>query len=102
MHIIPHHIVRALGWALLHSLWQGLIIAVLAGVILILTKKAKAALRYNLLCCLLLLSLGISGVTLYRELRVPAEKTVVVAGRKAVAGTPAGNAAAAGGGLSAP
>jgi beta-lactamase regulating signal transducer with metallopeptidase domain len=46
-------LVQALSLTLIHSLWQGLIAAVLAGLILILTKKAKPALRYNLLTTLL-------------------------------------------------
>lgn len=46
-------LIQALSLTLIHSLWQGLIVAVLAGLILMLTKKAKPALRYNLLAILL-------------------------------------------------
>ncbi|MCF0062363.1 M56 family metallopeptidase [Dyadobacter chenwenxiniae] len=46
-------LVQALSLTLIHSLWQGLIAAVIAGTILMLTKKAKPALRYNLLATLL-------------------------------------------------
>lgn len=46
-------LVQALSLTLIHSLWQGLIVAALAGIILMLTKKAKPALRYNLLATLL-------------------------------------------------
>jgi len=68
MHIIPDTILRAVCWTLLHSLWQGLIVALLAGIIMVLTKRSSSSLRYNLLCGLLFLFLGVSGYTFYREL----------------------------------
>ncbi len=42
-------IVKALSWTLLHSLWQGILLSFVAGLIMLLTKKAKPTLRYNLL-----------------------------------------------------
>lgn len=69
MNMIPDIILRATCWTLLHSLWQGLILAVLAGTILVLTKKASASIRYNLLCCGLILFLATSGVTFYLQLQ---------------------------------
>jgi beta-lactamase regulating signal transducer with metallopeptidase domain len=69
MTLIPDTILRALCWALLHSLWQGLILALVAGLILVLTKKASSALRYNLLCCGMILFLIVSGYTFYSQLR---------------------------------
>jgi bla regulator protein BlaR1 len=65
---IPENILRALCWALLHSLWQGLIFAVLAGAILVLTKRSSSTLRYNLLCIGLILFLTVSGYTFYSQL----------------------------------
>jgi len=72
MNMIPDIMLRALCWTLLHSLWQGLILAVLAGTILVLTKKASASLRYNLLCCGLILFLATSGATFYLQLQAAA------------------------------
>jgi bla regulator protein BlaR1 len=71
MNFIPDTILRAVCWTLLHSLWQGLIFAVVAGIIMVLTKKASSSLRYNLLCCLLILFLAVSGYTFYRQLSIP-------------------------------
>lgn len=68
MNIIPDTILRAVCWTLLHSLWQGLIVALIAGIIMVLTKRSSSSLRYNLLCGLLLLFLGVSGYTFYRQL----------------------------------
>ncbi|MBN9295511.1 MAG: M56 family metallopeptidase [Filimonas sp.] len=47
--IIPNEIVQALCWTLLHSLWQGLLLAIITGIILVATKKSGAAIRYKLL-----------------------------------------------------
>ena len=67
--MIPDIILRALCWTLLHSLWQGLILAVLAGTILVLTKKGSSSLRYNLLCCGMILFLAGSAATFYLQLK---------------------------------
>jgi bla regulator protein blaR1 len=75
MNIVPDTIVRAVCWTLLHSLWQGLLVAVLAGVIMVLTKKSSSSLRYNLLCSLLFLFLAGSGYTFYRQL-LPASPAI--------------------------
>ncbi len=42
-------IVKAIGNTLFHSLWQGLILAALTGLIIMLTRSQKPTLRYNLL-----------------------------------------------------
>lgn len=49
------HLIKALCNTLLHSLWQGVILAVIAGLIIVFTKKASAAVRYNLLTAALVL-----------------------------------------------
>ncbi|MCF2493182.1 M56 family metallopeptidase [Dyadobacter chenhuakuii] len=54
----PHDfqpLATALCWTLIHSLWQGLIVAMLTGIILLTTGRSRPALRYNLLAGLLLL-----------------------------------------------
>jgi bla regulator protein BlaR1 len=45
-------IVQAFSWMLIHSLWQGLLFSFLAGTILMFTRRAGAAIRYNLLLAL--------------------------------------------------
>ena len=61
------HQVNAICWTLIHSLWIGLIIALLCGIIVATTRKSTAALRYRLLCGLLVLFVGAIGVTYYIE-----------------------------------
>ena len=43
-----HHIIQAFSWMLIHSLWQGLLLAVVTAIVLVLTKRSGAKLRYNL------------------------------------------------------
>jgi beta-lactamase regulating signal transducer with metallopeptidase domain len=47
--------VQAFSWMLIHSLWQGLLLAILAAVVLMLTKRSSAVIRYNLVFAQLLL-----------------------------------------------
>src|SRR5688572_8575934 len=74
----------ALCRTLLHSLWQGLVISILAGLVLLTTKKTAAAARYK--CFLLLLCGAVMwvAVTFVQELgsggsSSPASQSTVVA-----------------------
>lgn len=51
-------LIKALGNTLMHSLWQGVLLAIAAGLIISLTRKQTAVLRYNLLLTALLLFTG--------------------------------------------
>src|SRR5690242_16135030 len=64
-------IIRALGWTFIHSLWQGLVLAILAGLIVLLTKNGRAGLRYNGLLLLSGLFLIAAGCTFVRQLQQP-------------------------------
>src|SRR6201996_9067689 len=52
---ISDHTIHAICWTLIHSLWIGLAIALLSGFVISITRKSSAALRYNLLCGILVL-----------------------------------------------
>ncbi|MBB6237488.1 beta-lactamase regulating signal transducer with metallopeptidase domain [Pedobacter sp. AK013] len=57
--------VIAICWTLFHSIWIGLIIAVMAGIVVACTRKSSADLRYRLFCCLLVLfviSISVAGM----------------------------------------
>lgn len=45
---ISEELTRAIGWTLFHSLWQGIVIAILLALVLLLTSAENARLRYNL------------------------------------------------------
>jgi bla regulator protein blaR1 len=63
-------IVKALSWTLLHSLWQGLLLAVVSGAIVLGTKKAKPSLRYNLLVMAIGLFIVCVFVTFFNQLSI--------------------------------
>jgi beta-lactamase regulating signal transducer with metallopeptidase domain len=51
-------IIQAFSWMLIHSLWQGLLLAVATAVVLIATRKSGARLRFNLVAVQFLLFIG--------------------------------------------
>ena len=53
--LLTGQLIKALGNTLIHSLWQGVLLAIAGGLIIVFTKKLSAALRYNLLICATLL-----------------------------------------------
>ncbi|HVS90547.1 MAG TPA: M56 family metallopeptidase [Mucilaginibacter sp.] len=55
MPYISDHTIHAICWTLIHSLWIGLAIALLSGLVITITRKSTAVLRYNLLCGVLIL-----------------------------------------------
>jgi bla regulator protein blaR1 len=58
---ILESLVQGLGWTLLHSLWIGVITAAITGLIILLTRRSSAQLRYRLLTanlCLFILAMG--------------------------------------------
>ncbi len=59
--------IKAVSWTLVHSLWQGIVLAVCAGLIVLATKKSVAALRYNLLSALFVVFLFTVGLTFSYE-----------------------------------
>jgi bla regulator protein BlaR1 len=62
--------VQAICWTLVHSLWQGLILAAVAGILVMLTRKSVAALRYNLLATLFFVFMAVVVFTFVYELRI--------------------------------
>jgi beta-lactamase regulating signal transducer with metallopeptidase domain len=60
--------IRAVCWTLLHSLWQGVLIAILAGFVIMLTRQASARIRYNLLVSLFCCFLILVGLTFWAQL----------------------------------
>ncbi|HMF70197.1 MAG TPA: M56 family metallopeptidase, partial [Flavitalea sp.] len=65
---VSGEMIRAISWTLLHSLWQGLFAALIAGIIITCTRKSRALLRYNLLGSVLVLFLVTTIITLFVEL----------------------------------
>jgi len=59
-------LVEALGWTILHSLWQGALVAITLSVLLILLQRHSARIRYAVATAALFSSLLIAGITFIR------------------------------------
>ncbi|WP_243302357.1 M56 family metallopeptidase [Geothrix oryzisoli] len=84
---------RNLGWSLLHFLWQGAALGLLAWLLLALLRGASAKARYGAACALLLLMAAAPVVTfllLQRQAPAPAEPLSLTVA--ALTGEPAGEA----------
>jgi beta-lactamase regulating signal transducer with metallopeptidase domain len=59
--------IQAVCWVLIHSLWQGVLLALAGGGVILCTKRSAAAVRYRLLCGLSGLFLAGVGLTFFYE-----------------------------------
>ncbi|HET7436155.1 MAG TPA: M56 family metallopeptidase [Thermoanaerobaculia bacterium] len=67
---------HAIGWALLHLLWQGVIVAAILGAALALLSKRSANVRYAVSCAALALLLVLGVITAYRAYEPPPAPSV--------------------------
>lgn len=59
--------VQAFSWTLIHSLWQGIILAILAGILLLTSRNVRPAIRYNILSGLMLCFVLANCITFFVE-----------------------------------
>jgi bla regulator protein BlaR1 len=64
---IAKKMITAFSWMLIHSLWQGLFIAIIAGILLWFAKRTGAAIRYWFLLAFFLMFLAVCTVTFIWE-----------------------------------
>lgn len=64
---ISDTLLKAISWTLVHSIWQGFILAFLTGILIMNTKKSSSFLRYNLLSTLFLSFIFFVGFTFNYE-----------------------------------
>jgi beta-lactamase regulating signal transducer with metallopeptidase domain len=64
---VSDRLLHALSWTLLHSLWQGAIVALFAGILFFGTAYLSARIRYNLLLGLMVLFVGMVSLTFGSE-----------------------------------
>jgi beta-lactamase regulating signal transducer with metallopeptidase domain len=67
MHLLNNEMMQAICWTLIHSLWQGLLLAVCAGVVIMLTKKSSSTIRYNSLAVLFFLFIAATCFTFAKQ-----------------------------------
>ena len=68
---VSERVIYALSWTLLHSIWQGAVLALTAGLLLVLGQKLAANVRYNLLLGALFLFVLSVGITASWEWQQP-------------------------------
>jgi beta-lactamase regulating signal transducer with metallopeptidase domain len=78
-------LLNSLCWTLIHSLWEGLLAALAAGIVLLCTRRSSAALRYRLLTGVFFGLVAVVGGTLAWELTRPEPVTLLVSGPGAAA-----------------
>ncbi len=61
--LVSERVIYALSWTLLHSIWQGAVLALTAGLLLVFGKKMAANARYNILVGALFLFVLSVGIT---------------------------------------
>jgi beta-lactamase regulating signal transducer with metallopeptidase domain len=71
-------VITAFSWMLIHSLWQGLFLAIIAGAALVLAKKSSAAYRYNLALVLFLAFIAACGFTFVYEWQTAATTSALI------------------------
>jgi bla regulator protein BlaR1 len=69
MHLLNDQAVQVICWTLIHSVWEGLILSILAGIAILFTRKSAAAVRYNLLSLLSIMFLVCAGITFEMQLQ---------------------------------
>jgi uncharacterized protein (TIGR03435 family) len=62
-----HPILEALGWALLHFIWQGALLALLLLVFQTLARRASATLRYTAGCIVMSLMVAVFAATVFQH-----------------------------------
>ncbi|RZK10882.1 MAG: M56 family metallopeptidase [Flavobacterium sp.] len=76
MFTISDTLLKAISWTLVHTIWQGFILAFLAGVVILMTKKATSAVRYNLLSGLFIAFIIVAGFTFNYEYQLENTESV--------------------------
>ncbi len=93
--ILPDHVVNALGWALLHSLWQGALAALGFALFLYLSRRASARARYAMGLAVLALVLLASLATFWNHFSAPTGPGTPIVSAAAAPDVAAGGSAAA-------
>ena len=63
--LLAKPIFQALGWALVHFIWQGAIVAILYAGVAVMLRKRAANVRYSVACAAMLLMLALPIATIF-------------------------------------
>lgn len=76
MFTINDTLLKAISWTLVHTIWQGFILAFLAGIVILTTKRVTSVVRYNLLSGLFFAFIVVVGLTFNYEFGNENEESV--------------------------
>ncbi|MFT3796000.1 MAG: M56 family metallopeptidase [Flavobacterium sp.] len=76
MMVFNDTLLKAISWTLVHSVWQGFVLALVAGLVILATKKSASVLRYHLLTVLFVGFLVVSGITFYYEANLQQQESL--------------------------
>ena len=76
---------QAIGWALVHLVWQGVLVAGLLAAVLALLQRQSAHVRYVVSCAAMLVLLGLAAATVYRAYDGGGEPLVPAAAQTTIA-----------------
>ena len=65
---------QAICWTLLHSLWQGMLLAIVAAIIVMVTRRSLPRLRYSLLTALFVVFIIVTGITFIKQFMFAGEE----------------------------
>lgn len=74
--VLSHPLMYALGWALLHFIWQGIVVAILLTCVLFVLRGRAASIRYGVAMCVMLLMPALLAATIWRIWALPKETSV--------------------------
>jgi beta-lactamase regulating signal transducer with metallopeptidase domain/uncharacterized protein YjbI with pentapeptide repeats len=84
--LAPRELIEALGWTLFHSLWQGMLIAIIFGILLLALMKFSAHSRYIVTMSALLIMIASTSFTFIKEYRNASERALI---RQSIVSNPA-------------
>lgn len=73
-------LIRAFSWMLIHSLWQGLLLAVVTAVLMQVSRNATARFRYQILFTMMVLFMVVCSITFLHEMNGAPRTLVPLAG----------------------
>jgi beta-lactamase regulating signal transducer with metallopeptidase domain len=68
--------IDAIGWALLHSLWEGAVVALVLALVLALLRRARAQARYLAACAAMVLLIALPASSLWRSESIVSAATI--------------------------
>ena len=69
--LISSELIAAIGWSLLHSLWQGALLAIILGILLVLSRTFSSQTRYLIIALFLALFAATLPLTIIRQYQKP-------------------------------